>query len=284
MSRRRRSEESGEGTMAEGVALVFVGGIAYLIWQFYTNRANFWKLAIWAVVVVILGTVATLVIRDLIVRYNRQRIEKLVKRVQSAGLEQELLNFIIRFDGERGKKEEKKIFGTKSFLKERLNLFIETLNRRDFTIDVDEFCVLLGHYIHVQDLQITAASIRTTQRTFSDLSGTDFERLLVQLYVARGYQVQPLGGVGDQGGDLIANRPGERILIQAKRYKGSVGNDAVQQAAAAKTFYDCNAAVVVTSGFFTREAVELSKKTGVLLIGKNELQKFLLDFLKESWS
>ena len=117
------------------------------------------------------------------------------------------------------------------------------------------------------------------------MNGSDFERLLYRLYEAMGYSVQLSGKVGDQGGDLIATKNQERILIQAKCYINStVGNSAVQEAVAARNYYDCNRAVVVTTSVFTREATELAKTNGVELVPKDMLQKLLLDYLKESWS
>jgi HJR/Mrr/RecB family endonuclease len=77
----------------------------------------------------------------------------------------------------------------------------------------------------------------------------------------------------------------ERILIQAKCYKNvSVGNDAVQQAVAAKSYYDCNKAAVVTTSNFTREAIELAKVNNVELVAKPRLQELLVQHLSESWN
>ena len=100
-----------------------------------------------------------------------------------------------------------------------------------------------------------------------------------------GYTVQLTGRTGDQGGDLVAIKESERLLIQAKCYKNmAVGNDAVQQAFAAKTLYDCNKSIVITTSDFTREAVELSKSTGVELTPKKRLQELLTQYLSENWN
>jgi HJR/Mrr/RecB family endonuclease len=127
-------------------------------------------------------------------------------------------------------------------------------------------------------------SISLTPKQFNDFSGSDFENLLYRMFVAMGYAVQKIGKVGDQGGDLVANVSGQRILIQAKRYTGAVGNGAVQEAVAAQRFYDCNRAMVVTNSSFTREAIELAKVDDVELVGGGKLSEMLLQYLKESWS
>lgn len=88
-----------------------------------------------------------------------------------------------------------------------------------------------------------------------------------------------------RGGDLIANKDGERLLIQAKCYKDwSTGNEAVQQVVAAMKYYDCNRAAVITTSYFTPEAIVLAKVNNVELVPKQRLQEMLLKYLNESWS
>jgi len=92
-------------------------------------------------------------------------------------------------------------------------------------------------------------------------------------------------GLGDQGGDLIITKNQERVLIQAKCYINSnVGNKAVQEAVAARSYYDCNKTAVVATSNFTREAIELAKANNVELIPREVVQKMLLDYLHESWN
>ncbi len=40
---------------------------------------------------------------------------------------------------------------------------------------------------------------------------------------------------------------------------------------AAKKFYDCDKAMVITTGKFTKSAIELAKRNGVKLIDKEKL-------------
>ena len=93
-----------------------------------------------------------------------------------------------------------------------------------------------------------------------------------------------IGRSGDQGGDLIANKNGERILIQAKCYRDwSTGNMAVQQVVGAMKLYNCNKAKVVTTSYFTKEAISLAKANGTELISREQLQELLMRFLNENW-
>ncbi|MDI6820651.1 MAG: restriction endonuclease [Patescibacteria group bacterium] len=116
------------------------------------------------------------------------------------------------------------------------------------------------------------------------LSGTDFEKLLYRLFEAMGYKVELVGHSGDQGGDLIANKEGERVLIQAKCYRDwSTGNAAVQQVVGAMNHYNCNKTIVVTTSHFTSEAIILAKDNKTELVSKERLQELLLKYLGESW-
>ena len=167
----------------------------------------------------------------------------------------------------------------------RINDLKDFLHQKGIDFSSEEISILLANYIDKREFNLTVDSISATTNSFSKLSGSDFERLLYRLYIAMGYAVQITGKTGDQGADLIVTMGQERLLIQAKCYKDwSVGNSAIQEAAAAKNHYDCNKAAVITTSFFTKEATELAKTNQVELIPKELLQKMLLDNLKESWS
>jgi len=52
-----------------------------------------------------------------------------------------------------------------------------------------------------------------------------------------GYNVLKTPYSKDQGADLILERFEEMTVVQAKRYKGNVGNSAVQEVVASKAYY-----------------------------------------------
>ena len=113
----------------------------------------------------------------------------------------------------------------------------------------------------------------TADINFDALSGIDFEVLISQVLQEAGYRVSGTPRTGDQGADVIAEINGKRIIIQAKRYSGVVGNKAVQEVFAAKTFYRGDLAIVVTSSEFSRSAVELAQQNSVVLVGKDNVLK-----------
>ena len=104
----------------------------------------------------------------------------------------------------------------------------------------------------------------------------EFERHVGAIFRHLGFSVQGVGNIaGDQGVDLIATRDSLRVAVQAKRYIGSVGNQAVQQVYAGMAHYKCHRCVVVTTGEFTAAARALAKSTGCLLIGAERIASLI---------
>jgi restriction system protein len=91
-----------------------------------------------------------------------------------------------------------------------------------------------------------------------------------------GYQVELTPTTGDYGADLLLLKQGEHVAVQAKCYTGSVGVSAVQEALSGMAYYQCQSAWVVTTGNFTPNAVELSKKSNVRLIDSTGMGKLIL--------
>ena len=91
------------------------------------------------------------------------------------------------------------------------------------------------------------------------------------MFENQGYQVSRTPVSHDRGADLIVSRFGERCVVQAKRQKRSVGVSAVQEVFAAKGFFNADKAVVVTTGVFTKPAVVLADRLGVVLWDREKL-------------
>ncbi|MFZ0321273.1 MAG: restriction endonuclease [Candidatus Sulfotelmatobacter sp.] len=111
---------------------------------------------------------------------------------------------------------------------------------------------------------------------FENFSGTDFEAYLAKLLRDSEFEdICGTGGSGDQGADLVARKGGKKIVIQAKCWRGPVGNKAVQEVAAAVKFYGADEGWVITTGTFTPSAKALAQKNNVRLIDGFELRKGL---------
>lgn len=109
------------------------------------------------------------------------------------------------------------------------------------------------------------------------MNGRDFEFYIAGVFKGLGYKVRVTKGSGDQGVDVLAkNSAGETFAIQTKRYSGSVGNRAIQEAISGRIYYGCTKAMVVTNSTFTNSAVSLAAKDGnVLLIDRHELKELI---------
>jgi HJR/Mrr/RecB family endonuclease len=98
------------------------------------------------------------------------------------------------------------------------------------------------------------------------LSGVDFETAVGKVLLDNGWQVTATVATGDQGADLIAIKGERRVIIQAKRYTGAVGNKAVQEVVGAIPFYGGTEGCVVTNSTFTPAARALAQKNNIRLI------------------
>lgn len=107
------------------------------------------------------------------------------------------------------------------------------------------------------------------------MKGHDFESFIKAVYELLGYNVEQTKKSGDQGIDLIIKKHFKRIGVQLKRYSGTVGNSAVQEAVAGKRFYKLDRVCVLTNRFFTRSAIELAKANKVELLDRNDLLKMI---------
>lgn len=108
------------------------------------------------------------------------------------------------------------------------------------------------------------------------MSGREFEEYLRVLLKDRGYSVQLTPASGDYGADLILSTKGNKIIVQAKRYKKNVGVKAVQEIAAAQKYYNSDECWVITNWFFTEPAKKLAKTNNVRLVDRNQLMNWML--------
>jgi hypothetical protein len=91
------------------------------------------------------------------------------------------------------------------------------------------------------------------------MTGQEFEEFLARLLQEMGYKQVRLTASNDQGADVLCVAPeGARVAVQAKCWKGSVGNSAVQQVLGAINHYSCDQGMVITNSTFTEAAKRLA--------------------------
>ena len=108
------------------------------------------------------------------------------------------------------------------------------------------------------------------------MTGSEFEEFIAKLFIKMGYSAYTTKTSGDQGIDVIAEKNGIKYGIQAKCYSNSVGNSAVQEAVAGKSFYGCDKIIVITNNSYTKSAIELATANGVILWDRNILKEKLV--------
>jgi len=120
------------------------------------------------------------------------------------------------------------------------------------------------------DLIVGRVGMRTPRQSKREL-GARFEIQVAVELQQLGWNVQLLGKSGDQGGDLLAHKGASSVIVQCKYYTAKVGNAAVQEAIAGKSFYKAERAVVIAPAGFTRQAQELADSATVLLLAPGQL-------------
>ena len=108
------------------------------------------------------------------------------------------------------------------------------------------------------------------------MEGRRFEEFLATVFRRLGYRAELTPYVGDYGADLVVTKNGVRQAVQAKRSKKAVGPKAVQEVAAARRYYNCQGALVVTNAAFTAAAKRLARANDVGLWGRDDLVAKLL--------
>jgi restriction system protein len=264
----------------ELIVKIVVLYISYLFILWFLNKQAFWKGFFIGLSVVLIFSLVVFLIR----KFIKKRKENLMEDISSLGLNNYINNFINISGKERGRGSWK--YMNYSFNYDTMKIFIKTLKEKELNVkNTDDLEDILKKLIDDKEEALIRGGFELNQYKFSSLSGIAFENLLIRLYQEMEYVVEHPGGSGDQGADLILNKGGQRILVQAKCYKNiGIGNSAVQEAVAAKTHYACNIAMVVGVPFFTKGAQVLARTNGVELIDKKELQELLLKHLKESWN
>ena len=99
----------------------------------------------------------------------------------------------------------------------------------------------------------------------------EYEVLCGQKMEQAGWHTQLTKASGDQGADVICHKGDISIVLQCKLYSSTIGNKAVQEAFAARAFYDLGYAAVVSNQPYTKAATELATATGVLLLHIHDL-------------
>ena len=104
-------------------------------------------------------------------------------------------------------------------------------------------------------------------------NGIYFKNWVAKSLESFGWKVRTLPASGDQGIDVIAelNNKSVGVGIQCKLYSNTVGNKAVQECLAGKSFYKLDYGVVITNSSYTPSAKELASKTEIQILNIHDI-------------
>lgn len=102
----------------------------------------------------------------------------------------------------------------------------------------------------------------------NSLSWQEFENMVGEIFRARGYSVENVGGGGADGGiDLRLRRQGQTTLVQCKRWKVfKVGVRPIREFFGVMTSEGVDRGVFVSSGVYTNEALRFAEGNALELI------------------
>ncbi len=149
------------------------------------------------------------------------------------------------------------------------------------TVSVQNVKTMIQSELHKQKLKyfekslLQKETLNSVLENIDQMNGYEFEDFMKKVYEKLGYSVDQTPLSGDQGADLILKKPEEKIVVQLKRYKGKIGNKAVQEVFSAKSFYDASKAIVITNSRFTQSAIALANEIGVDLIDRDGVANIL---------
>jgi restriction system protein len=114
------------------------------------------------------------------------------------------------------------------------------------------------------------------------MTGPQFEQYVARLMRRDGlHRVQVCGGTGDLGADVTAcTRDGRKVVVQCKRYAGSLGDPHVQKFnGTARPIHGADVALLVTTGRPTAKARQLAQRCGIVLVDRDALAAWASDRL-----
>lgn len=125
---------------------------------------------------------------------------------------------------------------------------------------------LLSFYLMLKRRRLVSA--QTGMDSIKSLSWRQYEDLITEAYKRNGYSVvrEPVDG-SDQGIDIIVARDGVTVLIQCKQWKArKVGVRLVRELFGVLHAANANEAHIVTTGYFTNEAMQFAEGKQIKLI------------------
>ncbi len=131
-------------------------------------------------------------------------------------------------------------------------------------------------------LQRESEIVEIVGTDINSLSGVEFEKICQQLVENMGFETETTKASGDGGIDLIAYnyQPllSGKYIIQCKRYLGSVGEPIIRDLYGVVMSERANKGILMTTGTFTKSAVNFADGKQIELISGEKLNSLLVQY------
>ena len=107
------------------------------------------------------------------------------------------------------------------------------------------------------------------------LDGFGFQNFVGEIFKLRGYSITEMAFTGDEGKDIVIEKDRERIIIECKHHKSSIGRPVIQKLHSAIITNRATKGMVITSGSFSKQAIDYvhDKNLPIELIDLQKLRK-----------
>jgi len=161
---------------------------------------------------------------------------------------------------------------------QEMNFLLKLLQEQGFPyslINIIRLCNDRSRFLKLKRFEQSLQQKSTSLSDIDTMDGHEFEAFLVDFFIKLGYRVERRKKSHEQGLDLLLERHGERIACQVKRNRKPVGNKAIQEVIAAREYYRCQRALVITNSIFTLSAKRLAQRCNVELWDRDVLKEKL---------
>ena len=157
------------------------------------------------------------------------------------------------------------------------------MTRRDLLLTIIFFVALLAT-IALITFYLIKRERRYVQQSGIDevekMSGRHFAYYVKELFKRQGFTVKETVIVGNYGADLILERAGEKVVVQARRWKNNVGSKGVQELVDSAKQHNAHNRIVITNTYFSDKAIELAQSSGIELWDRNRLVEIIREIRK----
>lgn len=142
----------------------------------------------------------------------------------------------------------------------------------------------LANEMSLQEALRLSQILAPTLDQLRSISPYQFENVIAQMFERLGFTVEQTPYSNDYGRDAIMIRNDEKYLLECKRYQegGSSGRPELQKFHSAIISDNAKAGFFVTTGAFTKAAIEFASTQSITLVDGELLQKYLYKSLPKT--